>query len=165
MRMQGEGPSQDPIVLEVQAKTADYKETKIEVRYGEEGGPIVAEMNIVVMAPLIYKAKYFRVEDPGSPGTALKVKATKAKFEESLERIYRPGIAKWQIDQEPDTVKSKYDIIKNGSLDIEPGIVSEELTRLKADCKYDGTRIIHVHNLRWSYYLAADAGPRTPKSN
>lgn len=69
-------------------------------------------------------------------------------------------MAEWLIEGEAGTVKSKYDIIKNGALDIEPGVESAELKQLMADCPYKGTRIVHVHALRWSYYLAADAGPK-----
>src|SRR5262249_2038803 len=49
-----------------------------------------------------------------------------------------------------------YDIIKNGALDLEPGITSAEEKKIIAACTSKRTRVIYVHDLRWSYYLAVD---------
>lgn len=152
--------TKNPIVLELEGKSGKYKETRLQVLYGGESGPVLAEIDVAVITAVQYRAKYFRVEDPDSPGTGLKVAATTAQFQDALKRIFNPGAAEWIIEGEPGTVKSKYDIIKNGALDIEPGADSAELKQLMADCKYKGTRIVHVHALRWSYFLAADAGPK-----
>jgi hypothetical protein len=58
---------------------------------------------------------------------------------------------------------ANYDMIKNGALDLELGTESVELKHLIAACQYKGTRVIHVHSLGWSYFLASDVGPSDTK--
>lgn len=155
--------NQNPIVLEIHAKKVNFKETRIEARIGSLSGPIAAEIDLTIMKKVTFEAEYFRVVDPGSAGTKLKTALTTAKLQEEMNRLYKPGAVEWKIHGAGKEISSKYDIIKNGSLDLEPGEDSEEYKQLVADCKSDHVPVIHVHDLRWSYFLAADAGKKDKK--
>ena len=103
-----------------------------------------------------YAATYIRVEDPGNAKTKLTTAMTIAKLESEINRLYKPGAGTWKIKGVDATTEIGYDIIKNGSLDLEPQIESEEWKKVLEKCDLTQHTLVHVHDLRWSYFLTKD---------
>jgi flagellar motor protein MotB len=151
--------SASPLVLEVVASKAEknFLETKILARQNSPDGPLLGELGLVILAPKSYAATYFRIEDPANPDTKLTTALTVAELNGEMNKLYRPGVAEWKIGGEDKVTEIGYDLIKNGSLDLEPGVKSKELKKIIKGLPDEGVNIIHVHELRWSYFLAKSA--------
>lgn len=147
----------NPLIVEIAAK-AEVKvtETKMKACFGSADGTVGAELGLVVLGALQYKATYMRIEDPGSAHTKLTTAMNIAKLESEINRLYRPGAATWKIEGEDTTTEIGYDVIKNGILDLEPGIDSEEWKKILAKCNLKKHTLVHVHDVRWSYFLTKD---------
>jgi hypothetical protein len=155
----------NPIVLEIRAKELIFGETLVEARLGSLSGPIAAVIGVTVLKSAVYEANYIRVVDPDSQKTRLKINATPAIIQNALNRFYKSGVSTWKIGGPGKDIQCKYDIRRNGVLDLEPGVESEELKKINEVCTSKVLPIIHVHDLRWSFYLAADAGPKDTRIN
>jgi len=156
-------PTANPYVLEIEAKAKDKDSAEIEARIGSAAGPIVAKVGVVVLKEVFYQAELFRVKDPKSKKTALKVPFKAADLEKSLNNYYKQGVAVWSFTGGGSETEVEYDLVKNGALDLEPGITSDEEKKIIAACVSAKTRVIYIHDLRWSYYLAADTAKTDTK--
>jgi hypothetical protein len=144
----------NPLILEIKAKAEEkFAETKLKACFGSADGTVGAELGLVVLGPLAYSATYIRVEDPGNPETKLTTAMTCAKLQAEINRLYKPGVASWTIEGTDSITEIGYDIIKNGSLDLEPGMDSEEWLKILDKCDEEKHTLVHVHDLRWSYFL------------
>lgn len=153
-------PTAKPLVVEVNINASkSIAETSIETHFGSPDGPLLSEIGLVILPPLEFMVKYIRVEDPKNPKTKLTTSMTKDELQEGLNTLYTSGAAKWKITGEDAVTELEYDIVKNGSVDLEPGIESVEEKKLKSLCEDKGTTILHVHDLRWSYFLTKTVKP------
>lgn len=148
-------PSANPLIVEIESTLdTEIRETILRATAGTADGPLMAELGLVMLPALVLTANYYRVEDPKSPDTKLTTALTKAELESGLNKFYRAGAAKWVIGGQDSIKKIGYDTIRNGSLDLEPGKDSDELAKLLSGLPKVGTNIVHVHDLRWSFFLA-----------
>jgi hypothetical protein len=150
-------PTANSLILEIEAKNKNNAETDMEAHVESDSGPVVAKIGVVVLKEADYKAKLFRVKDSDSPGTALSVAITVAGTQTYLNDIYNSGVAAWRLNGSDGEKDLAYDKNGNGFLDMEPGTTTDEQKAIAAACWSLGTRVIQVHDLRWAYYLAADA--------
>ncbi|MDB5047249.1 MAG: hypothetical protein JWO30_320 [Fibrobacteres bacterium] len=154
-----ENQSTNPIVLRIEAKDCTFKESGIEARVGGLSGPVVAEIDVTVMKPVQYEATYYRIIDPSSPKTKLTTKASPKEIQHALNRLYHPAVAWWKIHGTARDIECRYDSLKNGVLNLEPGLHSAELEKIKTALGIKGgIPLVHVHELSWTYFLAKDAG-------
>ena len=144
-------------ILEVNGGIGGKNETVIEARLISAKGPLVARLGVMVLSQLVYKAEFFRVKDSTSASTALSATPAAADLTTECNKYYSAGVSDWQITGGTSELDIPYDIIKNGALDLEPGVVTSEQKKIMDTCKSSKTRVVYVHDLHWSYYLAADA--------
>jgi hypothetical protein len=150
-------PSSASEVLQIEGGAVEKDETVLEAHLGSESGPVVAELGVVVLKQLDYKAEFFRVKDSTSAGTALKKTPKAADLQKECNKYYKPAVVDWQITGGASELDVPYDIIKNGALDLEPGVTTDEQKKIMDKCKSSKLRVVYIHDLHWSYYLASDA--------
>jgi len=151
-----EQPTSASYVLEIDGK--DPGEGELEAHLGSTGGPLLAKIGVVVLKELSYKAELFRVKDSKSASTALKQTFTGADVTPKANKYYQLGVAELDVSGGAAEVDIEYDLIKNGALDLEPGKTTDEQKKIMAKCTSTRSRVVYVHDLHWSYYLASDAG-------
>jgi hypothetical protein len=156
-------PDADSGILKIQAKDNEKAETVICARYKSKSGEILAKVGVVVLKKISYEAELFRIKDGKSAGTALSLNSvTGNSITEKVKQYYKQAISEMIVAGGTSEVDSDYDTnavsVKNGSVDLEPGVESEEQKIIKKiSGKSAKTAIVYVHNLRWSYFLREDA--------
>jgi hypothetical protein len=150
-----------PYVLEIEGKNKDKDKTLLNARLESATGPIVATLGTVVLKKATYEAELFRVEDSASGRTALTTAVTGTQATLHNQKCYQGGIATLTVSGGTAVTDIAYDTgpgcVTNGCLDLEPGIPSTEEAAIMAGCISTKSRIIIVHELRWSYFLDTDA--------
>ncbi|MDH5257219.1 MAG: hypothetical protein OEX07_04405 [Gammaproteobacteria bacterium] len=153
--------SASPCTLEITGKAKDKDETILNARLMSKTGPIIAKLGTVVLKKATYQAELFRVQDSASAGTNVSHALTGAAATTGLANDFKGGISTLTISGAASVTNAAYDTspgcTNNGKLDMEPGVTSIEQSKIIAACVSTKTRIIYVHELRWSYYLRADA--------
>src|SRR5262249_35196470 len=132
-------------------------ETVLEAHLHDKKGAVLGTLGVVVLAEVTYKAELFRVVDSKSPGTGLDIAFEASDLVGGMDDFYKQGVAKWDFIGGKSDTDAQYDIITNGKLDMEPGKTSEEQKKIIAKCPSSRPRVVYVHELRWSYFLAKDA--------
>ena len=163
-----EQPASASGTLEIEAQAKDKSETILCARYESNTGPVVAKLGIVVLKKMTYEAEFFRVKDGASGGTNLSLgSVTGAKLTTKAKQYYKQAISELKITGGGSEKNIDYDSnvksTKNGALDLEPGQESEEAKLVLAGCASTKTRLVYVHELRWSYYLRANAAAGSNK--
>lgn len=149
------------------AGAKDKDETVVNARAVSKTGPIVAKLGVVVLKKLEYEAEFFRVKDSGSASAALTLAVTGVALESGIKDYFKQGIATMAITGGAAETDVAYDSgatsTKNDALDLEPGTTSAEEQIIKAQCPSTKQRVVQVHELRWSFYFAADAAAGTKR--
>ncbi len=153
-----------PFLLEIEGNPLVTKRaTKIEARIGSLYGQLAAELGVVVLEELKYRAAWFRVVDPKSPKTKLSHALTAQELQDTLDYYYRQGVAKWDISGGTKETEVEYDPHKTGYLALEPGVTTPAEKKIMDKCSSRRTRIIYVKNINWFYYFAKDAAKTDTK--
>lgn len=150
-----------PWDMELDAKNKDKDETLLYGRVCEKDGPIVSQIGMVVLKKASYEAEFFKVEDSANAQTTLSHQGiTGATITTGLKNSFKSGIADLTVSGGASVTDIDYDTgtgcTQNGKLDMEPGVTSAEQTKIKTGCVSTKSRIIYVHDLRWSYYFRAN---------
>ncbi len=158
-----EQPDADSGTLKIQAKDTDKAETVVCARYKSKTGEVLAKIGVVVLKKITYEAELFRIKDDNSAKTKLKLNSvTGNSMTEKVKQYYKQAISELIISGGTSDVNTDYDTnavsVKNGSVDLEPGVESEEQKIIKKACGASAkTKIVYVHDLRWSYFFREDA--------
>ena len=157
-----EQPASNSGTLEIEALAKDKSETILSARYESKTGPVIAKLGLVVLKKMSYEAEFFRVKDGASNGTSLSLgSVTGAKLSTKVKEYYKQAISELKITGGGSEKNIDYDSnvksTNNGALDLEPGEESEEAKLVLAGCVSTKTKLVYVHELRWSYYLRANA--------
>lgn len=151
-----------PWDMKLDAKATDKAETLLYGRICDKEGPIAAQIGMVVLQKASYEAEFFKVEDSANAQTTLSHQGiTGATITEGLKNSFKSGIAALTVSGGASVTDIDYDTgtgcTQNGKLDMEPGVTSAEQTKIKTGCVSTKSRIIYVHDLRWSYYFRVNA--------
>jgi hypothetical protein len=147
-----------PEIVTISGQSKDKATTFIDARFPDDSGEIVARIGAgVYKQHSATNVKAFSVKDSTSAGTALGQNVSAADIQTYTNDIFKQGVMDVTIAGSAGETDIAYDDNKNGILDLEPGTVSSEEQKVRNGAAYAGTRLIYVHELRWNYYLAANA--------